>query len=462
MMLMKRNPLVRAFSVSIAVGLLADSLVTSHAGDVPRQAAGSPHWPSFRGADSRGVAEHSELPEKWSATENVEWKVDLKGRGWSSPIVWSDMVFVTTVINQEGSETPQKGIYARGNRPVPGTVHEWWVYCHDLKSGKRVWGHKVHEKTPESAIHSKNSFASETPVTDGERVYFYFGNLGLFVFTMDGALVWEKRFRPRETSHGWGTAASPVLHEERLYLVNDNEEDSWLLALDKRTGKEAWKVERDEKSNWATPYVWENSQRTEIITPGSDMTRSYDLSGKLLWSYKEGMSRLTIAMPYADGDLLYITSGFVSSPLKPIYAIRPGASGDITLERGQTSSKYVAWCQWKAAPYNPSTLLYHDRLYVLLDRGMLSALDPKSGKIIYDRERISGRHAFTSSPWAYNGKIFCLNEDGATSLFKEGDAFGQLHTNRLADDDMCLATPAIAGDRLLIRTSRRLYCIRKQ
>ncbi|HIG29759.1 MAG TPA: serine/threonine protein kinase [Verrucomicrobiales bacterium] len=462
MMTIIRNFHVRALSVAFTSGLLAWLHMPMHAADAPNQVKTSPNWPSFRGADSRGVADHPGLPERWSATENVEWKVDLKGRGWSSPIVWGDKVFLTTVINQAGSETPQKGIYARGNLPIPKTVHEWWVYCLDLKSGKHVWGHKVHEAAPESAIHSKNSFASETPVTDGERVYFYFGNLGLFVYTMEGESVWEKRFRARETSHGWGTAASPVLHQDRLYLVNDNEEDSWLLALNKRTGKEVWKVEREEKSNWCTPYIWENSQRTEIITPGSDMTRSYDLSGKLLWFYKEGMSRLTIAMPYSDGDLLYISSGFMNSTLKPIYAILPGAHGDITLDRGDTSSKFVAWCQWKAAPYNPSTLLYHERLYVVLDRGLFSVLDPKSGEIIYDRERISGRNAFTSSPWAYNGKIFCLNEDGATLVFKEGDSFSQLHTNLLADDDMCLATPAIAEDRLLVRTSQRLYCIRKK
>jgi len=446
MMPLKLNFFVYGLCLSFATGLFAVS----------------PNWPSFRGADSRGVAEHPGLPTKWSATENVEWKVELKGRGWSSPIVWGDKVLLTTVIDQAGSGTPKKGIYARGNLPIPTTVHEWWVYCLDLKSGRRLWAHKVHEGRPGSAIHSKNSFASETPVTDGERVYFYFGNLGVFVFDLKGKPVWEKRFRPRETSHGWGTAASPVLHKERLYIVNDNEEDSWLLALDKRTGKQAWKAEREERSNWATPYVWENSLRTEIITPGSDMTRSYDLSGNLLWFFKEGMSRLTIAMPYAKGDLLYVTSGFVNSPLKPIYAIRPGARGDISLDRSETSGKHIAWCQWKAAPYNPSTLLYQDRLYVLLDRGMLSALDAKSGEIIYDRERIEGRHAFTASPWAYNGMISCLNEDGATTVFKAGNAFGQLHTNRLADDDMCLGTPAIAGDRLLIRTSRRLYCIRKQ
>ena len=274
--------------------------------------------------------------------------------------------------------------------------------------------------------------------------------------------MWEKRFRPRETSHGWRTAASPVLHRERLYIVNDNEEDSWLLALNKRTGEQVWKVARGERSNWATPYVWENSRRTEIITPGSDMTRSCDLSGKLLWSFKANMSRLTIAMPYADGDLLYVTSGFVNSPLRPIYAIRSGATGDIMLERDQTFSQHVVWCQWKAAPYTPGALLYRDRLYVLLDRGMLSALDPKTRSIIYDRERISGRHAFTASPWAYSGKIYCLNEDGATTIFKAGDSFEQLHTNRLAEDDMCLATPVIAGDRLLIRTSQRLYCIKQQ
>jgi len=223
------------------------------------------------------------LPERWSATDNVAWKTDIPGRGWSSPIVWGNRVFLTTAINWGESEPPKKGLYFGGNRPdPPKSEHEWKVFCLDLNSGKVVWERSVHRGQPQSAMHLKNSFASETPVTDGERVYVYFGNLGLYCFDFNGRLIWSKRFKPCATRFGWGTAASPVLHQDRLYIVNDNEEQSYLLALDKHTGNEIWKVERDERSNWSTPFVWENEQRTEIVTAGTGKVRSYDRDGKLL------------------------------------------------------------------------------------------------------------------------------------------------------------------------------------
>jgi len=261
--------------------------------------------------------------------------------------------------------------------------------------------------------------------------------------------------------HGWGTSASPVLHGERLYLVSDNEEQSYLMALEKRTGKEVWRVDRDEKSNWCTPYVWDNGPRSEIVTAGSGKVRAYDLGGKLLWWLK-GMSSITIATPYADHGLLYVTSGFIPEKLKPVYAIRPDASGDISLAPGQTNNASIAWCQPLAAPYNPTTLVYDGRLYVLYDFGLLSAFNARTGELIYDRRKLPGGLHFTSSPWACNGRIFCLNEDGVTFVVRAGDRFELLFTNRLAEDDMCLATPALAGDRLLIRSAARLYCISKQ
>lgn len=422
-------------------------------------AEGQDNWPQFRGPGARGVADGSSFPDRWSATGNVAWKADLPGRGWSSPVVWGGRVFLTTAVNRGESEPPKKGLYLGGNRPQPpASVHEWWVYCLDLESGKALWAEKVHEGPPPTAIHIKNTYASETPVTDGERVYCYFGNVGIFAFDLDGKRVWEQRFEPRPTRYGWGTAASPALHGERVYLINDNEEASWLLALDKRMGKEIWRIERDEKSNWSTPYVWENSRRAEIVMPGTGGVRAYDLDGKELWSLK-GMSGITIATPFAEGDLCYVTSGFVGSRLRPIYAIRPGASGDISLSWGQPSNASIAWCQPTAAPYNPSTLLYQDRLYALLDRGMFSAYDARTGVPLYERERIPEGRAFTASPWASDGKIYCLDEDGVTHVLRAGDTFKCLHANRLADDDMGMATPAIVGGRLLIRTSARLYCI---
>ncbi len=419
------------------------------------------HWPQFRGPGARGVASGQNLPDRWSATENIAWKTDLPGRGWSSPIVWGQQVFLTTAVNRGELEQPIKGLYFGGNRPKPPDVQlEYQVICLDLESGEMLWQQTVEEGSPDSPIHVKNSYASETPVTDGQRVYAYFGNLGLYCFDLEGRPVWSKRFEPKTTRFGWGTAASPVLHGDHLYIVNDNEQQSYLLCLDKRTGQQVWRVDRDEGSNWSTPLIWQNDHRTEIVTAGTDKVRSYDLEGNLLWWFT-GMSVITIATPYADNGLLYVSSGYVLDGRRPLYAIRAGASGDISLEPGQTSNQFIAWCQPMAAPYNPTTLLYDDQVYVLYDRSMFASFRALTGEVVFGRHRIPQGHHFTASPWAYDGKVFCLNEDGATFVFRAGDEFELLHTNELAEDDMGMATPAIAGDRLLLRTSARLYCIRQ-
>lgn len=419
------------------------------------------HWPQFRGPGARGIAAGPNLPDRWSATENIAWKADVPGRAWSSPIVWADRVFLTTAVNTGELESPKKGLYFGGNRPEPRQVEEeFGLLCLDLASGKKIWERTFHRGPPAGPIHLKNSYASETPVTDGQRVYAYFGNHGLYCLDLEGRPVWSKRFEARETRNGWGTAASPVLHGDHLYIVNDNEEQSYLLCLDKRSGNEVWRVERDEKSNWSTPYVWQNDRRTEIVTPGTGKVRSYDLDGKLLW-WLTGMSSITIATPYADDGLLYVSSGYVNDRLRPLYAIRPGAARDITLAEGQTSNEHIAWSNRTAAPYNPTTLLYDGRVYVLYDRGLLGCFRAVTGEPVFERQRLPGGMHFTASPWAYNGKVFCLNEDGVTFVLRAGDKFELLHTNKLADDEMSMATPAIVGDRLLIRTSARLYCVRQ-
>ena len=419
------------------------------------------NWPQFRGAEARGIAVDGRSPVRWSATDNVAWKRDVPGRGWSSPIIWKTHVFLTTVINTGESEAPKKGLYFGGDRPKPPeSTHQWKVLCLDLNTGEVLWERQVHEGVPETPIHLKSSYASETPVTDGERVYCYFGNVGVFCFDFTGKELWRKSVPPRSMRFGWGTAASPVLHENTLYLVHDNEEESFLLALDAATGEERWRTTRNEKSNWATPFIWRNSQRTEIVTPGTGEVRSYDLQGQLLWSLR-GMSSITIATPYAEGDLLYVSSGYVLDPSKPIYAIRPGAAGDITLTEGQTTNPFIAWSNSKVAPYNPTSLLVNNRLYVLYDRGLLSCLRGDDGAPVFGPERLPNGRAFTASPWASGDNVFCLNEDGVTFVLKAGDTFELSHTNPLAEDDMCMATPAIAGDRLLIRTSARVYCIRE-
>jgi len=439
---------MRAFLVSaIALSLSVSSV----------SAADS--WPQFRGPGSTGVVDDPKLPDKWSSTENVAWKTEIPGLGWSSPVVANDMIFLTSVISTKDIEKPKKGLYFGGERKGPDDEHRYVVYAIDWKTGKIAWQQEVFKGIPPQSRHLKNSYASETPTTDGERVYAYFGNVGVFVFDMKGKKVWEKKFEPMKTLYGWGTAASPILHQGRLYIVNDNAEKSWLTALDKKTGKEIWKVDREEITNWSTPYIWEHDGKTEIVTTGTKKTRSYDLDGKLLWEFA-GMSSLVIPTPFSKFGLLYLSSGYVGDQNRPVYVIKPGAKGDITLPKGESSSQYVAWYYPQAGPYNTSPIIYGDIYYTLLDRGFLTAHDAKTGKEIYTKVRIDpAASAFTASPWASNGKLFLLSEDGDTFVVEAGNEFKLLGKNSL--DEMCMSTPAIYKSSLLIRTASKLYKISK-
>ena len=425
-------------------------------------ASGKENWPQFRGPDALGVSDNPNLPDKWGPKENILWKRNLPGRGWSSPVVWGSRVFLTTAINEGTAKEPQKGLYFGGNQYKPSEhVHQWKVICLNLADGKVLWEKLARKGKPLGTIHIKNSYATETPLTDGERVYAYFGNHGLYCYSVEGELLWDKQWPALKTRWGWGLAASPILHEGKLYVVNDNEEQSYLVALEAKTGKELWRTKRDEKSNWATPYLWENDLRTEIITSGTQKVRSYDLKGNLLYQFG-GNSSITIATPYSKFGLLYVTSGYVGDRKKPIFAIRPGAQGDISLKPNQDRSKYVAWRQPRAGPYNPSTIVYGDLLHVLLDRGIATCYEAKTGKQAHGPARLPEGRAFTSSPWAYDGKIFYLNEYGVTYVLEAGREFKLLHTNTLLEDDMCMATPALAGDKLIIRTDARIYCFQKE
>jgi outer membrane protein assembly factor BamB len=424
---------------------------------IPSQTPSQRDWPQFRGGPAAGVAEEKGLPDSWSKTKNVVWKTEVPGRGWSCPIVWGDKIFLTSVTRDGAAEEPKKGLYIGGERKLPTDIHHWLVFCLDFNSGKILWQKEAHQGKPQSPIHVKNSYASETPVTDGERVYAYFGNVGIFCYDMDGNELWSHKWSAFPTAFGWGTAASPVVHKDRLYIVNDNEKQSFLVALDKKTGKEIWKVSREERSNWATPFVWENEKRTEIITPGRKKIRSYDLDGNVLWELA-GMSSITIPTPFSRFGLLYVTSGYVlDNKCRPIYAIRPGASGDITLKEGETSNQFIAWSRKFGGPYNPSPIIYGDYLYVLYDRGMVGCFEARTGKEIY-KERIgAGANMFTVSPWAYGDMLFCLSEDGDTFVIQPGPQFKVIGKNSL--DEMCMASPAIARKSLLIRTLTSLYRI---
>ncbi|HSQ54315.1 MAG TPA: PQQ-binding-like beta-propeller repeat protein, partial [Gemmata sp.] len=256
-------------------------------------------WPQFRGPHGSGVVSGTVVPPaEWDKTKNVAWKVEIPGLGWSCPIVAGNRVFVTSCASESQVSAPKTGYYAPLDNKTAKGEHRWMVFCLDATTGKILWERVAHKGEPKHPIHVKASYASETPVTDGERVYANFGNVGLYCFDVNGKELWSKTWDVMPMRFNWGTGASPVLHRDRIYIVNDNDKSSFLLALDKLTGKEIWKVDRDEKSNWATPFIWENGQRIEIVTVGSKKVRSYDLDGKLLWELG-GTSSICVPAPVA-------------------------------------------------------------------------------------------------------------------------------------------------------------------
>ncbi len=419
------------------------------------------HWPRFRGPDADGVAaDNASLPTTWTTSENVRWATDVLGWGWSCPIVWGERVFLTSVVSDDENLTPTKGLYlGEGVREPAKGMHHWMVHCFDLKTGASVWTKEAHAGPPKVPRHPKSTYASETPTTDGERLYVLFGDLGLFCYDLDGTPLWSQEFEPKKTFFDYGAASSPVVQDGQVIVVYDNLEDSWIAAFDAATGEQRWRKPRDETHSWATPFVWKNELRTEIVVPGKSRNRSYSLDGKVLWEFDGRMSNLVIPSPFAAHGLCYIASGYIGDAHRPTFAVRPGGSGDIAPEGGFEDSKYIAWYQGQSSPYNPSQIVYGDYLYTLYDRGFLTCHDAKTGAEIYGKQRFAPRGSFTASPFAFNGHLFFLSEDGLTYVVKPGPEFEIVQRNDL--DELTLASPAVAGDKLLIRTASKLYCLSK-
>ena len=453
-MLLQQNSKRLAIIVSMAIVL---SLSVLSASDT---------WPQFRGPDAGVAADDPALPDTWSQTENVLWKVRIPGAGWSSPVVWGDHVFVTSAVSANASEEVEavKGLYDPGDefgKTKAAAPHQWFVHDIDVKTGTIRWSREMHVGMPPILRHRKNSFASETPATDGERVYVFFGSIGLIAaLDMKGQVLWKKDVGAYNGPQEFAPAASPILHGDRLYVLNDNTRESFLVALDKKTGRAIWRVQREEVENWATPFVWENKLRTEIVTNGRRNVRSYDLNGKLLWQLT-GMTANVVPTPFSKHGLLYLSSGYPGGSVRPVFAVRPGASGDISLKPGEGSNEYIAWFQPRLGTYQTSALVYGDYYYTLLDRGLMLCHDARTGQQMYGLTRISPEAAaFTASPWAYNGKVFALSEDGDTFVVEAGPTFKLLGKNSLRE--MALATPAVAHGSLFIRTQSLLYRISKR
>ena len=457
----------------------------SLAATISASAAGPFDWPQFRGPGGNGIAEESKLPQKWSTTDNVAWAVDVPGRGWSSPIVWGDRVFVTTAVNDGAFKAPSTGIFGNDyvaelakqglpeaeivkrvvNRDIELTSDtgevSYRVYAFDAKTGRVVWHQEAHRGHPAGGRHRKNTYASETPVTDGERLYVSVGgNVGVFCYSLDGKLLWKKNWPPQPIYLDFGTASSPVVHNGRVYQLHDNDGEGFLAALDARTGDEVWNVKRVEaapmKSGWATPFIWQHKGRTEIVTIGRALVVSYDANGRELWRLK-GMTQATPS-PVASGDVLYVGSGSQGESNRPLVAIRAGARGDISLQKDQAANDFVAWLQPRFSGYTPSPLVYRGRVYAINDNGVLQVADAATGVEVFKARMGGGGHTFSSSPVASQGLIYLTSEDGDTFVIRAGDQYEEVAKNSLGE--MSLATPAAGADSLYVRTQSKLYRIR--
>lgn len=441
------------------------------------------NWPQFRGGSAGGVADGSTLPTRWSVKDNVAWVAEVPGRGWSSPIVWKDLVFVTSAVNAGGFKAPSTGIFGNdyaaeltkqglsdeevNKRVIARDIEltkeaeevSYQVMALDAKTGKVKWKHEAHKGQPPGGRHRKNTYASETPATDGERLYASFGgNVGLFCYTMDGKLLWKKTWPAQPIYLDFGTASSPVVHGGRVYQMHDNEAESFLVALDAKTGNEIWKASRSGfkarmESGWATPFVWENGSRTEIVTIGKGLVISYGMDGKELWRLG-GMTQATPS-PIAGDGLLFVGSGSQGETNRPLFAVKPGATGDITAPKGAPLNEFVGWFLPRFSAYTSSPLLYRGRVYAVNDNGILQVADAKTGKEIYKARVGTGSATFSSSPLASAGKIYLLSEDGDTYVVEAGDEYKELAKNSLGE--MSLATPAVDAESLYVRTATKLY-----
>lgn len=417
----------------------------------------SENWPQFRGPNSNQLTSEKVLPLEWSMEKNLSWNYNLPGRGWSCPIVWGNKVFFANAVLDDPSVLPDAQEGRRLDNPVD-EVYNFEVICLDLETGKELWKKTAYSGKPRYKTHRDNNYAPETMVTDGKHVYAYFGMTGLYCYDMEGNLAWEKDLGNYPMQSNWGTSSSPILYKRVLYMQVDNEDNSFVVALDSKTGDEIWRRKRDEKSNWGTPIIWKNSIRTELVVQGLK-TRSYNPeTGDLLWEL-DILGGRNITSPTAAGDMLVVGNEPRRNGGGTLFGVDAGASGDISLKEGETSNEFVAWTIPESGIAMASPLIYKGLVYIVdRNRGQIYCYDLLSGEIIYPGTKISDAGAFWASPWAFDDKIYCLDEKGTTHVIQAGPEFKELGKNKL--DDIFWASTAIAKSSYIFRGEKGIYCIR--
>lgn len=445
-------------------------LVVSLLFGLPAKVCPAENYPQFRGANSNAVSP-SPLPLTWSDVEgernNIRWKISVPGEGWSQPIVWENRLYMTAAVPAAPSDRDatrpesNNGGYGRDRDDLVNVVYQYQVICLDADSGKEIWRKRVREGKPPHPRHSTNTYATETPVTDGEHVYAYFGMNGVHCLDMEGNLQWQKDLGAYEMRAGWGTASSPTLLDDRLFIQLDNQEQSFLVALATETGEEIWRVNRDELSQYSSPLVWKNSLRDELVVGGM-IYRSYDPStGELLWQLDMNKGRSS-ATPVAIGDRLYVGNEFrnrggADDGGGRLYAIKPGGSGDITPADDGMRGEFVEWRMDDSGIQMASPTFCGGNLYFFeRRRGIVRCVDADTGRLEYE-SRVRGASAFWASPWTDGRHLYAMDARGNTHVIAAGDELRVVAVNTL--DQQAWGTPAIADGRIYLRTVEHLYCI---
>jgi outer membrane protein assembly factor BamB len=445
-----RNPGL-ALSLVTFASLLGSSASPTDA----RDAEARRYWPQWRGPMMNGVAPHAKPPVEWSESRNVRWKVPLPGKGSATPVVWGDRIYVLSAVPGEkraaAPAAPEPA--AQGGRPrnlAPDAVQKFTVFALRRSDGTVLWERVVREELPHEGTHPTGTWASASAATDGELVFAHFGSRGLYALDGSGNVVWEKDLGDMAVKLGFGEGSSPALGRDRLFVQWDHEGDSFLVALDRKTGRELWRQKRDERTSWATPLVVEHAGRAQVVTSATNRVRSYDAAtGDVLWE-TPGMTQNAIPTPvHADG-LVILTSGFRGNALLAVKLAE--AKGDLS------ASPAVAWRLDRDTPYVPSPLLYGNELYFLKgNNGLLSCFDAKTGERLYGPERLEGVPNVYASPLGADGRIYVAGREGATAVVQRGPTFKVLATNTL--DDAFDASPVAVDSELYLRGQKFLYRI---
>ncbi len=430
---------VLVLTVSVATGLAADDRF----------------WPQWRGPLATGVAPGADPPIEWSETRNVRWKVEIPGHGSASPVVWDDRVFVLTSVSVgEGAES-NEGFFRRLRNRFTGAVgsgesQQFAILALDRRDGRIVWERTALTDQPHEGRHGTGSWASPSPVTDGEVVCAFFGSRGLYCYDMDGALLWDRDFGDMRIRMGFGEGASPALHGDSIILLWDHQGQSFITALDKTTGEERWRTERDEMTSWTTPLVVEHDGRAQVVTSATDRVRSYDaLTGRVLWE-GDGVTLNAIPSPVAADGMVFLMSGFRGNQLYAVDLARAG--GDIS------GTEAIVWSLERDTPYVPSPVLHDGILFFTKSNsGVLSAYDAASGRKVFGPERLPGIRDVYASPVAADGRLYVTSRDGTTVVLAAGREFSVLATNQL--EDGFDASPAVVGGEIYLRGQQYLYCV---